>query len=296
MIGRIKKFLYRNAYFIFFCSIFIILLFMANGYSILKTRLNVSGVSNIDYKIEDVWKPKVKYKMTKQMGDVFFYDIVIYNDTEIAYQNWELKIFDTGYISFPLSFGGEKQGDYWVLNNSNWDKKIDSKGKLIITITIQISENLPDSMTKEEYAQYFVENYVTFSGTNTGENIRDGDIITNGNATLTLRKDEEKLTTFSIEEDKEYSQDEKNEKQYIITINNDTDNDFVKLRGNIYMGEENALLEVSPSEITCQSSTNATFEMPTWFQVYSKAKASFYIIIKTTEKNFIPEVVMAITK
>ena len=45
-------------------------------------------------------------------------------------------------------------------------------------------------MTKDEYAKYFLENYVKIFGVSKIKINRKGEAVTNGNATLTLKQGE----------------------------------------------------------------------------------------------------------
>ena len=146
-----------------------------------------------------------------------------------------------------------------------------------------------------EYAEYFVRNYIEVTGTTKTSRNRNGEIITNGRATLTLKENEQEIKNFTVQEDLDYISSNPNEKQYIIDIYNDTDMDFQKIRGNIYLGDKNKLLEISPSEITCVHGDNATFLIPFWIEFPAKEKITIYIMVYTEDENFIPEIAMAAT-
>ena len=150
-------------------------------------------------------------------------------------------------------------------------------------------------MTDTEYAQYYVENYIKVFGSYRTSNDRKGEIIKNNKAELTLKTNEQQLKNITIQEDLDFALNNKGEKQYIIDVYNDTENNFEKVRGNIYLGEENELLEVSPSEITSNHSDNSTFELPFWVEFPAESRLTFYIIIKTTKEDFIPDIVMSAT-
>ena len=151
-------------------------------------------------------------------------------------------------------------------------------------------------MSQEEYLNYFMKNNIKITGSSRTANNRKGKSLKNNNSELTLKPDEEELKNFTITEDLEYKQKYSNERQYIVDINNDTENNYSKIRGNIFLGEKNKLLEVSPSEIMCSHNDNATFELPFWVELPAKSKLTFYIIVQTDEENFNPDITLSATK
>lgn len=191
---------------------------------------------------------------------------------------------------------GERQSYGWKIQNRDWDSRIEAGKTLVVTIIFEVSSNLKGEMSVEEYADYFVRNYIEVTGTSKTSKNRNGEIINNGNASLTLKSNEQEIKSFTIQEDLDYVSSDPNEKQYIIDIYNETDKDFQKIRGNIYLeGENSKLLEVSPSEITCNNGNNATFLIPFWTELPAKQKITIYIMVYTEEKDFIPKIVMAAT-
>ena len=61
------------------CTIYIITFaFMASGYSILKTKLTIQGKSSIIAETPKEWNPRLEFKQTSTMGNLFFYDIIIF--------------------------------------------------------------------------------------------------------------------------------------------------------------------------------------------------------------------------
>ena len=98
MRNRFKKFLYNNLCFVN-CLIFLLLfIFMANGYSLLKSRLNLNGKNNISE--EAPWLPKISFQMTKRLGNIFFYNIIIENDSNLTYKDWKITMNNSDYINF----------------------------------------------------------------------------------------------------------------------------------------------------------------------------------------------------
>lgn len=188
---------------------------------------------------------------------------------------------------------GEKCSDGWVIENSSWDTRSLPNEKIIVTIIFEVESDLQSEMTVDEYAEYFVKNYIKVTGSCKNAKTRNGEIIKNNNAELTLNSNEQEIKNFTIVEDLDFDSPLLDEKQYIVDVYNDTDYDFSKIRGNIYYGNGNKLMEVSPSEITCNHGNNSTFELPFWINLPSKEKITFYFIIKTTEENFIPDIIMS---
>lgn len=286
----LKNILYKSATFINCFIIMLIFIFMANGYAMLKTNLNIAGNSVIT---TEEWKPKMSYVQTGNLANMFFYNIVIYNNSKLDYQHWQLKIYDSPYVSFVDLSNGERTDYGYVLNNFNWDNRIESKGTTIISIIFQVDSSVESLMTVEEYANYFVRNYIKISGKLIANMNREGTIINNGKATLTLQENEIQVTNFVFEENKEYVPDSPNKKQYILTINNVSDINYLKIRINIYLGTNNTFSEVSPNEILCKNSTNVTIVLPAWLEVESGKAASIYITVVTSEENFTPDIIIA---
>ena len=108
MIRNFKKFINQKLTLIVFISFLLILIFMANGYSLLKTNLNLNGnvTANLD-----------------------FYEIIVDNDSNQTYYKWKLKIEDTGYIDFPFGIDATKENNIWTLDYSSWDNRIDPRKK-----------------------------------------------------------------------------------------------------------------------------------------------------------------------
>ena len=190
---------------------------------------------------------------------------------------------------------GDKTSYGWIIKNSDWDNRIDVGEEIVTTIIFEVSSDLPSTMTPEEYAQYFTENNIKVSGTSVGNNNRKGKIVKKGNAELTLKENELEIQNITVKKDTSYKVDDPNERQYIIDISNDTDKDFVEVRGNVFLGDNNKLLEASPSEITCQHGNNSTFVLPFWMQISAHQNATIYLIIYTEDDNFIPDIVMSAT-
>lgn len=247
---RLRMILKQKLTFIICLIIFVVSIFMANGYASFKTKLNIVGSTTIEKVKEEKWEPNVSFRQTSQIGSLFFYDIVIKNTSNLTYKNWQIKIYDDNFIMFPYDIDGTREDDGWLLSNSNWDSRIESEETVIVTITFMItSEDLPNGMSLEEYAKYYVEHSIEVSGDYKEEN-RDGNIIQKGNASLSLRESEVEVTNFTFQENTEYEPKQQNEKQYILNVTNDSNSKYIKIRANIDIGT-NKLLEVSPSEIIC---------------------------------------------
>ncbi len=288
MKGRLIKRFFKKKNSLIICLSFLLsFIFMSCGYSILNTTLNIVGTSSITNK-EDMWELDMEFVETKQLDNVFFYDIIIHNNSENTYQNWEIKMYDNDNIIYAYEYGKREDG-YTVIKNTEWDNRIETGGSVTVTIIFTVDQNVGDV---SEYAKYYVENYIKATGSLKEPN-REGKIITNGNASLTLKESEIEITNFTIKLDSSYETEIENEKQYIIDITNDTEYDFIKVRANVYLGKENKLLEVSPSEITCQNETNTSFELPFWMEIPKNTTTSIYLMIITKDDKFIPEIVMS---
>lgn len=288
---RLRIFINKKLTFIICITLLLLFIFMANGYSILKTKLNVLG----EGKIREIsnWNPQIEFVNTDRIGNMFFYDITIYNNSNLIYKDWQLKVYDNEYITYPYMFEARREDDGWVIDNSSWDNRIEPNQDVIFTINFYVSDDLQSEMTPEEYAEYFVKNFIKVSGTGTIKPDREGEIITNKNASLTLKESEVEIKSLKIEKNNLFESDIPNEKQYILTINNTTNMDISRIRVNIYIGNENKLLEATPSEIVCEHGTNITFELPSWIQISSGESALVYFMITSEDENFIPDVVVA---
>lgn len=267
---------------------------MANGYGLLEKKLNIDGETIID--IDEVINPEVKFKKTEQLGDyIFFYDIIIYNNSNNDYLSWQIKINDTEYISYPYSIDGKRTDGAWLIENFNWDDRIEAGGKLNVTIIFEVSNELSGTELIEKYVQDFLNKSIEITCSTKGEDNEEKDVIKDGNATLILKDSEIQIKNYSMQKDVNYSKDNPDEKMYVLTLNNDTDNDFLAIRGNIYLGTENKMLEVSPSAITCTNADSTTFILPSWIQVAKGSSLTLYFMINTKNDNFIPNIVLAAT-
>ena len=287
----IKRFLKKRNSLIICLCILLSFIFISNGYSILNVALNITGASSIINNPEEVWKPDVEFVNTKQIDNIFFYDIIIHNNSKNTYQNWEINIYDNENITYAYEYG-EKEDGYRIIKNTEWDNRIEACGSVTISIIFIVNQNVEDKMTVKEYAKYFVENYIKVSGS-IAELNRNGKIITKGEASLTLKESEIEITNLSIKLDPLYKTEIENERLYILDITNDTEYDFTKIRANVYIGKENELLEVSPNEITCKNETNTNFELPLWIQLKKGQTTRIYLMIISKDENFIPDIVMS---
>ena len=95
---RLKKFLNKNL-FLINCIIFLIFfLFMASGYSLLNSKLNLKGKTSISE--EEPWLPNVSFQMAKRLGNIFFYNIIIQNTSNLTYKDWKITMYNSEYINF----------------------------------------------------------------------------------------------------------------------------------------------------------------------------------------------------
>ena len=84
---RLRIFINKKLTFIICITLLLLFIFMANGYSILKTKLNVSGEGTI--KEISSWNPQIEFVNTDRIGNMFFYDITVYNNSNFVYKDWQ---------------------------------------------------------------------------------------------------------------------------------------------------------------------------------------------------------------
>ena len=281
---RLRKFLSKKLPLMIFLLLIFLYMFMAYGYAILKTDFNINGSASINSQVEK-WRPKLKFVKISQIENVFFYEITIENDSRLTCYEWKLKIEDTEYISFPFGIDAVREDNSWVLNNTKWDSRIEPGGTVILNITFQVDLNLDNSMTPEEYAKYFTRNHITISANTKEEVEREGTIITNGNATLTLNENEEELKDFKIEKNINYIPETENEIQYILTIYNNSDKDYYRIRVNMYL-ENIVLKEISPIEVICNNINSITFKVARDVELERNKAVSVYITLISENDNF----------
>ena len=286
----LKKFFSQKSVLFICTALLLISIFMANGYAILKAKLNIDGTTSIE-PAPETWTPHLSFVQTSQLDNVF-YEIIIENDSNLTCYEWELKIKDTGYISFPFGVDAERQGNSWVLNNLIWDDRIEAGGKLTVNITFQVERDLDNSMSIEEYADYFVNHFITISVNTNPSGDKEGKIVKNGNATLILHENEIEVKDFVLEKNKAFTPSLPNETQYILTVYNNSNNNYSKIRANIYLGNS-SLLGISPSEIVCEHATSTTFKVPVGISLEKDKAVSVYITIRTEDSTFVPDVVVA---
>ena len=71
---------------------------MANGYSTLNSTLNLNGEAIITD--EELWKPELDFQVAKRLGNIFFYNIIVHNNSKFAYKDWQMKLYNTDYILY----------------------------------------------------------------------------------------------------------------------------------------------------------------------------------------------------
>ena len=295
---RIFKKTFNLKWVLFICLILILLsTLMTSAYAILKNKLNITGNSSINPEnIENMTKTSkanLEFSKISEFGNTFNYEITIYNNSDHDYHQWQLKIYDTGYITFPSWFEGKKEGNSWILNDSSWNNKIETGGNVKVNITFDVTKSPNNSMTIQEYAKYFVENNISLSVSNTAPPETEDIVITNKKATLTLGQFEEKVKTYTFKKNSDYICSNPKEKQYILTINNNSKYNYIGIRANIYLGNKNTLVSVSPFNVIYRYNSNSIFETPIWLQIPVNKTIKIYINIETEDDNFIPDIVVA---
>ena len=282
---RLKKFLSKKLPLMIFLLLIFLYMFMAYGYAILKTDFNINGSAIINSPEEEKWRPKLKFVKISQIENVFFYEITIENDSRLTCYEWKLRIQDTEYISFPFGIDAVREDNAWVLNNTKWDSRIEPGGTVILNITFQVELSSNNSMTPEEYAKYFTKRYITISANTEDKVGRDGTIITEGKATLTLNENEEELKDFKIEKNINHIPETENEKQYILTIYNNSDKDYFRIRVNMYL-ENVTLVGISPIEVICNNINSITFKVARDVELEKNKAVSVYITLISEDDNF----------
>ena len=71
---------------------------MSSGYSILNEKLNLKMASSIAE--EETWLPEVNFINTHRLGNIFFYDVIIHNNSQFEYKDWQIIIYNLDYIEF----------------------------------------------------------------------------------------------------------------------------------------------------------------------------------------------------
>ncbi len=297
-IKELKSFFYKKKV-LLISSILITLICITGGYAILRARLDFNGIFSVsgektdENEIPKIYQKDIDFVKTGGWGNTFVYDIIIPNNSSITHEELTLKIYDTGYIVFPSWFTVSSDKDGWILTASEENSVVEESGTLKVSITFDVIDNLEDSMSIYEYADYFVRNFIVVSGSNKPKTEQGGTIIENGNAKLTLEQFEKEVKSFTIERNLNYISTIQNEKQYILTINNQTTGNYRGVRANIYYGLENQLESITPTEIIYEHDTNCTIETPIWVQIEPNGKTLIYINIILEDENFVPDVVVA---
>ena len=95
---RLRKFLNRNFCFIN-CLIFIIFfVFMSNGYSLLNSKLNLKANTKIAE--EALWLPKISFQKIRKLDNIFFYNIIVENTSNLSYKDWKITMYNDENIKF----------------------------------------------------------------------------------------------------------------------------------------------------------------------------------------------------
>ncbi len=285
-LSRNKKIFFKNGFIILFITI-ITLFFMSYGYALLETNLTTEGQTSIaTYSTPNVCPGYLGFSKISNWNDTYIYQLFINNTSEEDYNEWELKIYNPGFISFPEWFEGETTADGWILKDDGRNRFIGKKSSISIILTFDVLDG--QNKPKDEYAEYFVQNFIFFTGC--GGSTANGKKITKGNTEITLGMYEEELTNYTLIENTDYTAQNEFEKQYILTINNDTKNDYLKIRGNIYLGS-NKIIAIDGSTITEENATNVSFESLYGYNILHNTTEKIYITINKTE-DITPEIII----
>ncbi len=165
----LKNNFYLTKTWIFLTFLLIILLiFMTSCYTLLQNKLVLNDPTTIEnfnnYNMSLICETSLTYKKLKVLNNTFTYEITISNNSKEDYQRWKLKILTTPFIAFPKCFKGIKEDNFWILDyNNNVIKKGQSK-KIKLTFTVLDNPNL--KMNKQDYAEYFINNFVFLESCN----------------------------------------------------------------------------------------------------------------------------------
>ena len=283
-----------KAIILIFLSLIIPLFVMADAYAILSKKLTIKGSIEIAEKSkneEDKRKAclaSLSFQKKESWNNTFVYIVTIQNNSHQKYQQWQLKMYDTGYVTFP-NFSGEETADGWVLNNSNLNNVLEEESNIQIEITFDVKTNLENGSTPSEYAEYYVNHFIILSEC---DNATLNNLIQkSGNATLTIRQFEEEVTTFTLKENKNYNPLKEHEKQYVLTIQNLTNKDYLSLRFNLYFGS-GSFIRISPNQKVTIHQENVTVETLDDFSILKNQSFSMKITLITPDELFVPDIVI----
>ncbi len=285
------KSFWKNHHFLIISLLSILLLiYMASGYGLLKNNLQITGTTKILKKNQE----KLDMKETSQMtltfqetncqDNIFTYDIIITNNSNITYYNWQLKIEKPDYIIFPSI----KENKDFFLTNSNRKSEIKPKESISVSITFEVINNIINTMTLRETANYFVNHYIYLDSYD--NNIRNT-IITKGKAQLMLFDYEEELTSYTLVENTNYHSNNQKEHQYLLTITNNSNKNYLGFRANLYFGKDNTILDTSFMTILNIGVGNITFEFLNSLPISPNSSQTIYLTIYE-EKEIYPDIVL----
>ena len=83
---------------LFLIVFILILIFIGNAQSILTYKADLKGRAEITY--EEPWKPELDFELAKKYDNVFFYNIIVKNNSNFAYKDWQMKLYNLYYISY----------------------------------------------------------------------------------------------------------------------------------------------------------------------------------------------------
>ncbi len=284
--SKYQKKIFRKNILIIIIIFFITILFINNGYALLNSHTKITGNTTIN----EIPKPTesclgyLSYKKIANWDNSYTYQLFINNSSEEDYERWELTIYNPGFIEFPAWFEGEKVANGWILKDTGNNRFISKNSSISVIITFYITKET--NMTYDEYAEYFIENFFFFTGC--GGSTLNGETLNNGKANLTLGMYEKELNyTFIKNNDYESLN---NEQQYILTIINDSNKDYLRIRGNMYLGN-NKINSIEPLKITNETNTNINFESLYGDIIPAKSTKTIYITINEKEE-ITPELII----
>ncbi len=280
------KLIFKKNIFIILSLIIIIIFFINSSYALLEKDHQIIGNTTIKEGTQtgNICPGYLSFKKIANWNSTYTYQIFINNSSNEDFEQWELSIYNPGLITFPSWFEGEKTPDGWILKDNGSNRFISKNSSISTIITFDISDI--KNMTQNEYADYFVNNFVFFTGC--GTSTINGQEITNKNAKITLGMYEEKLN-YELKKNNNYIPTN-NETEYILTINNPTSKRYLKIRGNIYLGNSE-ILSIAPFTITNKTNTDITFESLYGYLIEPNSEETIYFTVNEVD-NITPEIII----
>lgn len=264
------------------------MLTLSTGYALLRTELNIGGLTILEPIIDEedntkVCKAAVETTVVSSWnGTNYSLNIKIKNNSNENYYSWQIRF--TGNGSETLTTGDAKvttsNGNIY-LTNLSYNGEIDSNKELTISV------NLSTTMNIDEFRESLV--VVACGRSSDQENT-----ITHGGATLVLGQTEKELQAVITLKTAGIWGGGYNE--YNIKITNNTDIKTSSWRGVIYYGKNAKLSSIYPCLNTDDPTTHTV-------SIANNASADgamdiggsseYTLILQTNDTTYIPDIVVA---